>query len=135
MSLPNWWIEPAISQSNLQLFALILVGLTAVATVFSPHRRRQLGVFRFALAHASLIGVPLAAVIVLRGGYRAAYLAEGRSWFEAILMSGLWTIAAIVVGGLLVRTLPPTAWLIRDLRAAGRDMWKGRVKRAFGFGS
>ena len=38
----------------------------------------------------------------------------------------------IFAGQIAVRSVPPTSWLIRDLRQAGKDVWKERLGRLMG---
>ena len=38
----------------------------------------------------------------------------------------------VVVGQMAVRTLPPTSWLLRDMREANKQVWKNRLGRVLG---
>lgn len=126
------WVEPVVEASRWWLFAGFLIGLTALTVALSPRRRQAMGALRLAAAHGSTIVVPLAGVFVVRSGFRHAYELDGRGFWEAVWLSLLWMIGFIAVGQLAVRTVPPTSWLIRDLRQAGRDVWKERLGRWFG---
>lgn len=135
MTLPSWWIEPRITEGHLVAFALVLAGLTALTTLCSPGRRKRLGTLKFAAAHAVLIAAPLAGVLVIRSGYRHAYLDAGAGFWSAMWLSLAWMLAFIFTASLIVRAVPPTSWLLRDLRRAGRDVWTGRLRRLVGMRS
>ncbi len=105
--------------------------LTAVATqfVFSPKRRAIMGNAKFALASAVIATPGIAGVTLVRGAYRAGYLAEGRGFLEANLRSIVWMSGFIFVSQLAVRFLPPLSWLSRDLANAGKSVWRARLNR------
>ena len=84
------------------------------------------------LAHACLIVVPLFGVFIVRSGFRHALLEDGRGWWTAMWLSLFWMLLFISVGQFLIRSLPPTSWLLRDLRRAGKDVWMERLGRWFG---
>lgn len=126
------WIDPIIYVDRWYWFGGMLAALTALTVVFSPRRRAAIGMIRVAAGRASQLAVPLAGVLVVRSGFRQAYLADGRSWWDAMWMSLLWMMGFIFVGRLVVATVPPTSIWLRDLRQAGRDVWKERLGRWFG---
>lgn len=130
--MTSWWIEPKVPADRWWWFAGVLVGTTLLTVLLSPHRRRAMGAIRLAAAHGSTVAVPLAGVFVVRSGFRHAYLMEGRSWWDAMWLSLLWMFGFVAVGQTLVARVPPTAWLIRDLRQVSKNMWMGRLNRLLG---
>lgn len=131
MNLADLWVRPEINELSLFQWAATVGSLTLAATLFSPHRRRAMGVVRFIAAQLVSYGVPFAALIVVRTGFRHAFLNEGRGYWDAIWLSGLWMAAFILIAQLIVIRLPLTSGLLRDLRRAGREMWMGRLRRFF----
>lgn len=123
------WIEPVIYPDRWVWFGGVLAGLTLLTVLFSPRRRAALGTLRVAAGRASQLVVPLAGVLVVRSGFRQAYLADGRSWWDAMWMSLLWMMGFIFIGRLVVANVPPTSIWLRDLRQAGRDIWRERLGR------
>ena len=126
------WIDPIIYQDRWYWFGGMLAALTVLTVVFSPRRRAALGTIRVAAGRASQLVVPLAGVLVVRSGFRQAYLTDGRSWWDAMWMSLVWMSASIFVGRLIVANVPPTSIWLRDLRQAGQDVWKERLGRWLG---
>ena len=132
MNLDGLWVRPAFTELAMWQWAATVGVLTLAATLFSPHRRRAMGVLGFAAAQVVSYGVPLFGVIVVRTAFRHGFINEGRSFWEAMWLSGLWMLAFILAAELIVTRVPPTAWLLRDLRRAGREMWAGRFRRFIG---
>ena len=130
--MSDLWIDPIIYQDRWYWFGGMLAALTALTVIFSPRRRAAIGMIRVAAGRASQLAVPLAGVLVVRSGFRQAYLADGRSWWDAMWMSLVWMSASIFVGRLIVANVPPTSIWLRDLRQAGRDVWKERLGRWLG---
>lgn len=126
------WIDPIIYQDRWYWFGGMLAALTVLTVMFSPRRRAAIGTIRVAAGRASQLVVPLAGVLVVRSGFRQAYLSDGRSWWDAMWMSLVWMSASIFVGRLIVANVPPTSIWLRDLRQAGRDVWKERLGRWLG---
>ena len=122
-------VDPVFATTPAIWFAALLtLGVTA-QFVFSPKRRAVMGDVKFALASAVLSATAIAGVTLVRGAYRAGYLAEGRGFLEANLRSVVWMSGAIFAGQMAVRLLPPLSGLSRDLRQAGRDVWSERLGR------
>ena len=88
-----------------------------------------MGSAKFALASAVIATPGIAGVTLVRGAYRAGYLAEGRGFLEANLRSIVWMSGFIFVSQLTVRFLPPLSWLSRDLTKAGKSVWRARLNR------
>jgi len=132
--LANAWIDPVVQPSRWWLFAAFLAASVVLTVAFSPRRRAAMGAIKLAAAHGSSVVVPLAGVFIVRSGFRHAYELDGRPFWESMWLSLLWMLGFIAVGQLAVRTVPPTSWLIRDLRQAGRDVWRDRLRRWFGGG-
>jgi len=130
----NIWIEPVIAPSRWWLFGAALAVSMLLTVAISPGRRRHMGALKLALAQGTQVMVPLAGVFVVRSGFRHAYELEGRSFWEAMGLSLLWMTGFIVAGQLAVRHVPPTSWLLRDLREANKAVWKNRLGRWFGGG-
>ena len=110
-------------------FLLALSHLSQVT--ISPRSRRYLGTLKFVLAAALEFGIPLFGVIVLRAGFRHAFLDAGRGWWTALWLSLFWMVLFLFVARLAVRIVPPFSWLMRDWRQANKEGWK----MLFGFGS
>ena len=132
MSLDGLWVRPEFTELAMWQWAATVGVLTLAATLFSPHRRRAMGGLKFIAAQLVSYGVPLAGVIVVRTAFRHAFTNEGRPFWESMWLSGLWMMAFILVAELFVTRVPPTAWLLRDLRRVGREMWVGRFRRFIG---
>jgi hypothetical protein len=91
-----------------------------------------MGRVKFLLANAVRTAVPLAGVIVVRSGFRHAYMEDGRGWWTAMWLSLLWMAVFVAVGQFLVKSIPPTSWLLAELRECEKHMWKRRMERWFG---
>jgi hypothetical protein len=122
-------VEPVFTAWQWVGFALLLTPTLVLQYVFSPRRRALLGAPRFLLATALQAAPAAAGVSLVRGACRAGYLAEGRGFLEANLRSLVWMSGSILLGGLIVRWLPPFSVLQRDLRDAGRQVWSQRLNR------
>lgn len=127
--MSDLWIDPIIYQDRWMWFAGLMAFSTLLTVIFSPRRRAAIGFLRVALGRASQLVVPLAGVIVVRSGFRQAYLTDGRSWWDAMWMSLLWMMGFVFVGRLVMANVPPTSIWLRDLRRAGADVWKDRLGR------
>jgi len=130
--LANLWIDPVIAPSRWWLFGIVLAFSLLLTVAISPGRRRYMGALKLALAQGTQVVVPLAGVFVVRSGFRHAYELDGRSFWEAMWLSLLWMGGFVIAGQLAVRTVPPTSWLLRDLREANKAVWKNRLGRWFG---
>lgn len=126
------WVDPAVPHSRWGLFAVALACSVALTVAISPGRRRAMGMLKMAVAQGSQVMVPLAGLFLVRSGFRHAYEMEGRSFWEAMGLSLVWMTGFVFVGQLAVANVPPTSWLIRDLRQAGKDVWKARLVRLMG---
>ena len=89
-----------------------------------------MGAIKFTLAAALEFGIPLFGVIVMRAGWRHAFLDAGRGWWTALWLSLLWMVLFLFVARLAVRVVPPFSWLMRDWRQANRE----GLKMLFGMG-
>ncbi|MEQ7155735.1 hypothetical protein [Brevundimonas aurifodinae] len=120
--------------TTLQAIAFAGFMLLAVLTqyAFSPRRRAVMGRAKFALASAMIATPGIAGVTLVRGAYRAGYMAEGRGFLEANLRSIVWMSGFIFLSQLAVRFLPPMSWLSRDLAQAGKAVWRARLNRWMG---
>ena len=127
----DFLIEPVILPDRWIWFGGLMAFSTLVTVIFSPRRRAAIGFLRVALGRASQLAVPLAGVIVVRSGFRQAYLADERSFWDAMWMSIVWMSGFLFVGRLVVVNVPPTSIWLRDLRKAGADVWKERLGRWF----
>ncbi|CAN5155933.1 hypothetical protein BH10PSE2_BH10PSE2_14130 [soil metagenome] len=125
-------VQPDFTPLQLIAFAVLLALGVAVQFAFSPKRRAVMGSFRFVMADILRTAPSIAGVTLVRGAYRAGYLAEGRGFIEANLRSIVWMSGAIFAGQMAVRYVPPMSWLARDLRQAGRAVWSERLGRWMG---
>jgi hypothetical protein len=100
-----------------------------LTVAISPGRRKAMGALKLAAAQGSQVMVPLAGVILVRSGFRHGYELEGRSFWDSMWLSLLWGGAFIFVGQMAVRAIPPTSWLLRDMREANKAVWKDRFGR------
>ncbi|MBX7247651.1 MAG: hypothetical protein K1X35_01220 [Caulobacteraceae bacterium] len=128
----NIWVEPVILESRWWIFAAALAFSMILTVAISPGRRRYMGALKLAAAQGTQVMAPLAGVILVRSGFRHAYAMEGRGFWESMWLSLLWGFGFIVAGQIAVRTIPPTSWLLRDLRDANRAVWKARLGRILG---
>lgn len=127
--MSDFLIQPIILPDRWMWFGGLMAFSTLLTVIFSPRRRAALGFLRVTLGRASQLVVPLAGVLVVRSGFRQAYLADGRSLWDAMWMSLIWMMGFIFVGRLVVANVPPTSIWLRDLRKAGADVWKDRLGR------
>jgi len=128
------WIDPVIAPSRWWMFGIALAASMLITLAVSPGRRRYMGALKLAAAQGTQVMVPLAGVFIVRSGFRHAYELQGKSFWDAMWMSLLWMTGFVIIGQLAVRTVPPTSWLLRDLRAANKAVWKDRLGRWFGGG-
>ncbi len=128
-------VDPVFTALQWIAFAGFLLTAVATQVLFSPKRRAIMGNAKFALASAVIATPGIAGVTLVRGGYRAGYLAEGRGLLEANLRSIVWMSGFIFVSQMAVRFLPPLSWLSRDLANAGRAVWGARLARWLGKGA
>jgi len=89
-----------------------------------------MGVVKFTLAAAVAYGIPLFGVIVLRAGWRHAYIAAGAGWWSALWLSLFWMVLFFIAARLVARFVPPFSWLMREWRQANVEGFK----MMFGFG-
>ncbi len=127
--MSDFLIQPIILQDRWIWFGGLMAFSTLLTVMFSPRRRAAIGFFRVAMGRASQLVVPLAGVIVVRSGFRQAYIADDRSFWDAMWMSIVWMSGFLFVGRLVVANVPPTSIWLRDLRKAGSDVWKDRLGR------
>ncbi len=125
-------VDPVFTQLQWIAFAVFLLTAVATQVFFSPKRRAIMGNARFALASAVIATPGIAGVTLVRGAYRAGYLAEGRGFLEANLRSIVWMSGFIFLSQMAVRFLPPLSWLSRDLSNAGKAVWGARLNRWMG---
>ncbi len=125
-------VDPVFTTLQGLAFAALMAFGLAVQFVFSPRRRAVMGNVKFALATAVIATPGIAGVTLVRGAYRAGYLAEGRGFLEANLRSIVWMSGFIFLSQLAVRFLPPMSWLSRDLSSAGKAVWGARLNRWMG---
>ncbi len=125
-------VDPVFTQLQWIAFGGLLVFGVLVQFYFSPRRREIMGSAKFALAAAVIATPGIAGVTLVRGAYRAGYLAEGRGFLEANLRSIVWMSGFIFLSQLAVRFVPPMSWLSRDLANAGKAVWGARLNRWMG---
>ncbi|WGM31423.1 hypothetical protein [Brevundimonas sp. NIBR11] len=125
-------VDPVFNQLQVIAFASLMAFGVIAQVAFSPRRRELMGVAKFALATAVVSTPGFAGVTLVRGAYRAGYLAEGRGFLEANLRSIVWMSGFIFLSQLAVRFLPPMSWLSRDLSNAGKAVWGARLNRWMG---
>jgi len=125
-------VDPVFTQLQVIAFVALLAFGVAIQFAFSPKRRAVMGSAKFLLADALQSAPSVAGVTLVRGAYRAGYLAEGRGFLDANLRSVVWMSGFIFLAQLAVRYLPPLSWLSRDLRQAGRAVWSARLNRWMG---
>lgn len=130
--MSDWIVQPVFTPTQAWWFAGLLALGLVVEFAFSPRRRARLGAVRFLLG-AGLMQAPAAAgVTLVRGAYRLGYLEEGRGFLEANLRSLPWMMAAVFLGRLAVRRLPPFSLATGALIRADREIWRERLARWFG---
>ena len=129
----DWWIEPQWTERQLAWFGGLLAVSVALAWAMSGERRRRLGTLKFLLGYLSLVGAPLFGVVVVRAAFRMAFEEAGRGWWTAMWLSLFWMLVFVTVAQWLIRRVPPTRGWLRDYRQAGRDIWRERLQRWFGF--
>lgn len=125
-------VDPVFTQLQWIAFGGLLAFGLATQVFFSPRRREIMGSAKFALASAVIATPGLAGVTLVRGAYRAGYLAEGRGFLEANLRSIVWMSGFVFLSQLAVRFVPPMSWLSRDLSNAGKAVWGARLNRWMG---
>jgi hypothetical protein len=128
----GWWIQPDWSQAREGWFFGLLIATVVITALLSPQRRRRLGLPKFLAAQTALTAVPLAGLFLIRSAQRHAFVEAGHGWWSAMWLSLLWMTIFIVVAQMVVRTLPPTRWWLRDLKRADKEIWKGRLQRWLG---
>ena len=106
---------------HLIVFAAILIVSVGVQVIISPRRRALMGPLRFALAAAIEYGIPIFGVVVLRAGFRHAYLAAGWNWWAALFLSLVWMTLFVVAARSVAWFIPPLSWLMADWRRARRE--------------
>ena len=114
--MSGWWVRPELPLGHFYVFAALLAVSVALRLAVSPRRRLIMGPFRFGLATALRVGVPLAGVIVVRAGFRHAFIDAGRDWWSALWLSLFWMLAFVFAANLLLRD--PAAFLLADGRVA-----------------
>ena len=122
-------VDPVFTSLQWIAFGGLLAFGVLVQFLFSPRRRDVMGSMKFALASAVIATPGIAGVTLVRGAYRAGYLAEGRGFLEANLRSIVWMSGFIFLSQLAVRFVPPMSWLSRDLSNAGKTVWRTRLSR------
>ena len=125
-------VDPVFTPLQVIAFVGFLLFGLAVQFFFSPRRREVMGSMKFALASTVIATPGIAGVTLVRGAYRAGYLAEGRGFLEANLRSLVWMSGFIFLSQLAVRFVPPMSWLSRDLANAGKAVWGARLNRWMG---
>jgi len=128
----NIWVDPVIPHSRWWLFAGALAFSIVLTVAISPGRRRYMGAIKLAAAQGTAVMVPMAGVFLVRSGFRHAYEMNGRSFWESMGLSLLWMMGFVAVGQFAVRSVPPTSWLLRDMREANKAVWKARLGRLVG---
>ncbi len=125
-------VDPVFTPLQWIAFAAFLIVAVLLQYAFSPRRRAIMGRAKFALASAVIATPGIAGVTLVRGAYRAGYLAEGRGFLEGNLRSIVWMSGFIFLSQMAVRFLPPLSWLSRDLANAGKAVWGARLNRWMG---
>ena len=118
------WVRPELSQGHFTLFLALLALSVAGQLMISPRRRRAMGVRRFVLATGLLAAIPLAGVLIVRTAFFDAFQDADYSWGSALALSLLWMGLFVAAGRAVVRRLPPTSWLVADLRLASDSAWR-----------
>lgn len=118
------WVRPELSEGHFTLFAVFLAINVVWTLLISPRRRRAMGVTRFALASALVASIPLAAVLIVRAAFFSAFEDAGYGFISALMLSMLWMLVFAAGARFLVRRLPPTSWLMADLKLANSEGWR-----------
>ena len=118
------WVRPELSQGHFTLFLVLLAISIVGQLMISPRRRRAMGVRRFALATGLLAAIPLAGVLIVRTAFFDAFQDADYSWWAALWLSLLWMALFVTGARAAVRRLPPTSWLVADLRLAADSEWR-----------
>lgn len=118
------WVRPELSQGHFVPFAWMLVLAVASQVLISPRRRRAMGVTRFALAVGLLSAIPLAGLLIVRTAFADAFQDAGYGWGSALALSLLWMSLFVAAARALVRRMPPTSWLVADLKLAANPGWR-----------
>ena len=118
------WVRPELSQGHFTLFAVMLALSVAMQVMISPRRRRAMGVTRFAVAVTLLSAVPLAGVLIVRTAFLNAFEDAGYGFLSALALSLMWMVLFTQAGRVLVRRMPPTSWLMADLKLANDAGWR-----------
>ena len=122
--MPGLWVRPEFSEGHFVPFALMLALAIAGQLMISPRRRRAMGVARFALATGLLSAVPLAGLLIVRTAFADGFEDAGYGWGSALLLSVMWMSLFMVAARLVIRRLPPTSWLLADLKLAANPGWR-----------
>ncbi len=118
------WVRPELSQGHFVLFAWLLALSVVGQLMISPRRRRAMGVARFTLATALLASIPLCGVLIVRTAFFDAFQDAEYGWWSALWLSLLWMGLFTLGARALVRRLPPTSWLVADLKLAANPGWR-----------
>ena len=118
------WVRPELSQGHFTLFLAFLALSVAGQLMISPRRRRAMGVRRFALATTLLAAIPLAGLLIVRTAFFDAFQDADYGWWAALWLSLLWMGVFVAAARFAVRRLPPTSWLVADLRLASNSEWR-----------
>ncbi len=118
------WVRPELSQGHFMLFAALLAVSILGQLMISPRRRRAMGLRRFALATGLLAAIPLAGLLIVRTAFFDAFQDADYSWWSALWLSLVWMGLFVAAGRIAVRRLPPTSWLVADLRLASDSEWR-----------
>ena len=118
------WVRPELSQGHFTLFAALLAVSVFGQLMISPQRRRAMGVKRFALATTLLAAIPLAGLLIVRTAFFDAFQDADYSWWSALWLSLLWMGLFVAGARAAVRRLPPTSWLVADLKLASDAEWR-----------
>ncbi len=118
------WVRPELSQGHFTLFLVLLAVSIVGQLMISPRRRRAMGVRRFVLATGLLAAIPLAGVLIVRTAFFDAFQDADYGWWSALWLSLLWMGVFVACARAAVRRLPPTSWLVADLRLAADSEWR-----------
>jgi hypothetical protein len=118
------WVRPELSQGHFTLFLGLLAVSVAGQLMISPRRRRAMGVRRFVLATGLLAAIPLAGMLIVRTAFFDAFQDANYGWWSALWLSLLWMAVFMAGARAAVRRLPPTSWLVADLRLAADSEWR-----------